>query len=80
MSSVELYGFLQFTCVRRAFESSETLSEVLNRFGIKNNDICEKKLIYTDGYQPQTIVDDCYKILNDMGVKTPKVEVVLLIH
>lgn len=78
MSSVELYGFLQFTCVKRAFDSSETLSEVLNRFGIKNNDICEKKLIYTDGYQPQTIVDDCCKILNEMGVKAPKVEVILL--
>lgn len=77
-SSVELYGFLQFTCVKRAFDSSETLSEVLNRFGIKNNDICEKKLIYTDGYHPQIIVDDCCKILNEMGVKTPKVEVVLV--
>lgn len=77
-SSVELYGFLQFTCVKRAFDSSETLSEVLNRFGIKNKDICEKKLIYTDGYDPQIIVDDCCKILNKMGVKTPKVEVVLV--
>lgn len=77
-SKVALYSFLQFTCVKRAFDSSETLCEVLNRFGIINNDICEKELIYTNGYHPQTIIDDCCKILSEMGVKTPNVEVVLL--
>jgi hypothetical protein len=76
--NVELYGFLQFTCVKRAFDSSETLNEVLNRFGITNGDICGKELIYTNGYHPQRIIDDCIKILNQMGVSTPNAEVVLL--
>lgn len=32
MSSVELYGFLQFTCVKRSFDSSETLKDDLFSF------------------------------------------------
>lgn len=78
--SVELYAFLQFTCVQRAFDSSETLNEVLNRLlGTTNGDICGKELIYTNGYHPQRIIDDCSKILNQMGVSTPtNIEVVLL--
>lgn len=78
--NVELYAFLQFTCVQRAFDSSETLNEVLNRlFGTTNDNICGKELIYTNGCHPQRIVDDCSKILNQMGVSTPiNIEVVLL--
>lgn len=77
-NTVELYGFLQFTCVKRAFYSSENLSDVLKRFGIKNRDIDKRQLIYENDYHPQKIIDDCCKILNDMGVTTPSVEVGLL--
>lgn len=78
-NSVELYAFLQFTCVKRAFDSSETLNEVLNRlFGITNGNICGKELVYTSVCHPQRIIDDCSKILNQMGVSTPNIEVVLL--
>lgn len=78
LQSVELYAFLQFTCVKRAFDSSETLNEVLDRFGIINSNILGRELLYSNQFEPQSIVDDCRKILNEMGVMTPDVEVVLL--
>jgi hypothetical protein len=78
LQSVELYAFLQCTCVKRAFDSSETLNEVLDRFGIINRNILGRELVYSSQYEPECIADDCSKILNEMGVMTPNVEVVLL--
>lgn len=78
LQSVELYAFLQFTCVKKAFDSSETLSEVLDRFGIINTNIHKRELVYLNQCEPQCIVDDCGKILNEMGVMTPDVRVELL--
>lgn len=78
LQSSEIYAFFQFTSVKRSYESNESFSEVLNRFGIKSIDAYDKKLVYDDEYHPQNIIDDCCKILNAMKIDTPLVEVVLL--
>lgn len=77
IQSSELYAFFQFTSVKRSYESNESFSDVLNSFGIKSIDAYHRNLTYAEEYHPQNVIDDCCKILNDMGIDTPSVEVVL---
>ena len=77
--AVRTYAYFQFSLVREAFYSSERLEEVLRRFGFKVLKECETKTLrYREGSSPQHIVDDCRRILDEMGIPSPDIDVTVV--